>query len=362
MFFNTLFQIASEVASRSPALAVADRLLFTPVLIHYWLTGIAANEYTIASTSQLLDAKKRTWARGLIRKIGLPERIFGEIVEPGTALGRLLPVFREELGIRNLKIVAPGAHDTASAVAAVPATGSDHVYLSSGTWSLMGVERAKPLLTPDALRLNFTNEGGVCGTIRLLKNISGLWLMQESRRCWNERGANLAFPDIERRAKRARPFRAFIDPDHPEFAAPGDMPARIAAFCRRTRQPVVEDIGSVGRLIYESLALRYRDVFNKLVALTGRDYGALHIVGGGSQNLLMSQLAADAVQRPVVAGPAEATAIGNVLMQMMADRQVRSLAEGRELVRLSFPTRTHEPRSSSAWDEAYARFCKVAET
>jgi len=319
-----------------------------------------ANEYTIASTSQMLDARRRTWARGLIRRLDLPARLFGDLVEPGTALGSLRPVFQKELGLGRLKIVTPGSHDTASAVAAVPAGGDDHAYLSSGTWSLMGVERDGPLLTPEAMALNFTNEGGVCGTIRFLKNITGLWLLQECRRVWNERGARLAFTDIEQKAARARPFRALIDPDAPVFSAPGDMPARIAAFCRRTRQPVPEGPGETGRVVYEALALRYRDVFGKLVRLTGRDYATLHIVGGGSQNHLLNQLAADAVQRPVVSGPAEATAIGNILLQMRADGELRSLAEGRALVRASFPTRTYEPRAAGPWDEAFARFQKVA--
>lgn len=358
--FNTIFQLGAEQAGRAPAWEVADRLLFMPDLIHYWLTGRAVNEYTIASTSQLLDARRRTWARGLMRRLGLPARLFGELVSPGTTLGTVRPLYRDELGLGRLKIVAPGSHDTASAVAAVPATGDDHAYLSSGTWSLMGVERAQPLLTPEALALNFTNEGGVCGRIRLLKNITGLWLLQECRRVWNERGANLAFTDIERAAGRVRAFRSVIDPDAPEFAAPGDMPARIAAFCRRTRQAVPSRPAEVGRLVYEGLALRYRHVFAKLRTLTGRDYATLHIVGGGSQNLLLSQLAADAVQRPVVAGPAEATALGNILLQMMASGDLRDLAEGRALLQKSFPTRTYEPRAAAPWDEAFARFQKVA--
>jgi rhamnulokinase len=360
MFFNTLYQLCAERASQSVALAQARHLLFTPDLLHYWLSGRMANEYTIASTSQMLDARRRTWARGLIRRLGLPGRLFGDLVEPGTELGPLRPVFQKELGLGRLRIVVPGSHDTASAVAAVPAEGADFAYLSSGTWSLLGAERERPLLTPEAMALNFTNEGGVGGTIRLLKNITGLWLLQECRRVWNERGAGLAFTDIERRASRARPFRSIIDPDDPAFGAPGDMPARIAAFCRRTRQPVPAGPAETGRVVYESLALRYRNVFDKLVRLTGRDYATLHIVGGGSQNHLLNQLAADAVQRPVVSGPAEATAIGNILLQMKAAGDIGSLAEGRALVRASFPTRTYEPRAAGPWDEAYARFRKVA--
>ncbi|HMP74902.1 MAG TPA: rhamnulokinase family protein [Kiritimatiellia bacterium] len=359
MFFNTIFQLMSEVARTSPALAAADRLLFTPDLIHFWLSGRAVNEYTIASTSQLLDARTRRWSAPVIRRLGAPAKIFGKLVNPGTVLGPLLPEVAEETGLRGVRVVAPGSHDTASAVAAVPAVGSDFVYLSSGTWSLMGVETRKPVITEQSYKLGFTNEGGVCGTIRLLKNICGLWLLQECRRAWKQRGQEVAFEDLRSGAASARPFTAFIDPDHPDFAKTCDMPARIAAFCRRTGQKAPKSHGEIARVVYESLALRYREVFGELESLTGKSYPGLHIVGGGSRESLLNQYTADALQRPVMTGPVEATAIGNVLMQMIALKRLPSLAAGRELVRSSFGCVVVKPGRAEGWDEAYARFQRI---
>lgn len=359
LFFNTLLQVLSEVKSGSSALKEAHRLLFTPDLLHYWMSGVQANEYTMASTSQMLDARSRKWATGMLKDLGIPTGMLGPIVKPGTVLGELLPELKKETGIRALKIVTPASHDTASAVAAVPAQGRDHVYLSSGTWSLMGIECDKPLLTPEAQALNFTNEGGVDGTIRLLKNISGLWLTQECRRIWSERGATYDFLQIAELARNARPFAAVIDPDAREFATPGDMPARIRAFVKNSGQRLPSGHGAIARTVYEGLALRYRDVFEKLCRLTGRDYDTLHIVGGGSKNVFLCQLTADAIQRPVLAGPDEATAIGNMLVQMVASGEVSSIAEGRELVRRSFPATVYEPSRGPGWDEAIVRFEKV---
>ena len=359
MFFNTIYQLMAEVARKSPALAAAERLLFTPDLINYWLTGKAVNEYTIASTSQLLDARKRAWSDAVIRGIGAPRRMFGRLVKPGTVLGPLLAEVAEETGLASARVVAPGCHDTASAVAAVPTAERDFVYLSSGTWSLMGVETRKPVITEQSYRLGFTNEGGVCGSIRLLKNICGLWLLQECRRIWRQRGREVAFEDLRRGAQAARPFTAFINPDHPDFAQPCDMPARIAAFCKRTGQRVPKAPGEFARVVYESLALRYREVFGELEALTGKSYPALHIVGGGCRESLLNQYTADALQRPVLAGPIEATAIGNVLMQMIALKRLPSLAAGRALVRTSFGCTPVQPGPATGWDEAYARFQQI---
>jgi sugar (pentulose or hexulose) kinase len=356
MPFNSIYQLASEAARRSPALAHAHRVLFAPDLLNYWLTGRQVNEYTMASTSQLLDARTRTWAKGVIRRLGLPARIFAPVVQPGTVLGEVLPSLREETGLGKLKIIAPGCHDTASAVAAVPAVGHDHAYLSSGTWSLMGVETIEPVINDQSYNYGFTNEGGVCGTIRLLKNICGLWLSQECRRIWKQQGVEVAFEDLRRDAVAAAPFAALIDPDHPDFATAGDMPARIVAFCKRTGQKAPTTPGATARVIYDSLALRYREVFGMLECLTGRHYDALHIVGGGVRETVLSQYTADALNRPVHAGPVEATAIGNILMQMLAAKAIRSLDQGRELVRTSFPITTYKPGPSAPWDEAAKRF------
>lgn len=356
MFFNSIYQLMAESARRAPALAHANRILFAPDLLNYWLTGRQVNEYTMASTSQLLDARTGTWAKSLIRRLGLPARIFAPVVQPGTVLGEVLASVREDTGLGKLKIIAPGCHDTASAVAAVPALGQEHAYLSSGTWSLMGVENPGPVINDQAYDYGFTNEGGVCGTIRLLKNICGLWLSQECRRIWKQQGLEIGFEDLRRDSLAAKPFAALIDPDCPDFATPGDMPARIAAFCKRTGQKPPATPGETARAIYESLALRYREVFGMLESLTGRRLDALHIVGGGTRETVLNQFTADALNRTVHAGPVEATAIGNILMQMLATKSIRSLAQGRELVRSSFPLNTYKPGPSAPWDEAAKRF------
>ncbi len=359
MFFNTIFQLLSEVVNKSPLLANADRLLFTPDLFNFWLTGVKANEYTIASTSQLLDAKKRAWSQPLLKAMGIPSKIFGEIVAPGTILSGVTQAIAEETGLPKLKIIAPGTHDTASAVAAVPARGTDHAYLSSGTWSLMGVESLQPVISEKSYKLNFTNEGGVCGTIRVLKNICGLWLVQESKRVWERGGEKYSFDHLIELAKKAKPFAAVIDPDSPDFAQPGDMPARIRTFCKRTGQKAPADMGGIVRTIYESLALKYRRVFGMLEELTGHRIGTLHVVGGGSQNIFLNPCTANALNRPVVCGPVEATALGNILMQLMATKEIRSLDEGREIIRASFETKTWTPQDTDAWDAAFEKFTKI---
>ena len=262
----------------------------------------------------------------------------------------------DETGAKQVRVVAPGSHDTASAVAAVPAESADYAYLSSGTWSLMGVETKQPVINADALAFNVTNEGGVCDTIRLLKNIAGLWIIQECRRTWAAEGEALSWDDIVRHAAAAWPFVAQIDVDAHDFLAPGDMPARIREYCRRTGQVVPEGVGPIARVVYESLALKYRRVLEMMETLVGRRIGVLHIVGGGAENRLLNQLTANALGRPVVAGPFEATAVGNLLLQLLATGAVGSLAEGRVLVRRSFDTETYAPKDAAAWDEAYARF------
>jgi sugar (pentulose or hexulose) kinase len=359
VFFNTLLQLLSQVRSRSPALAAAHRLLFTPDLFHYWLSGQAVNEYTIASTSQLLDVRKRAWSRPLLEAMGIPARLFGPIAPPGTVLGELLPGVCEETGLHRLQVVTPASHDTASAVVAVPTRGVDHAYLSSGTWSLMGVEVPRPVLTAAAYRCNFTNEGGVDGTIRLLKNLTGLWLVQECQRTWARAGEEASFVALAKEAAAAPPFRAVIDTDSPDFAAPGDMPSRIRDFCRRTRQPVPESRGEVIRVVFESLALKYRRAFGQLETVAGRRCDTLHVVGGGCREALLNQFVADALQRPVVAGPVEATATGNILVQMIATGRIRSVEQGRDLVRRSVEMAHYEPGPVAPWDAAFERYAKV---
>ncbi len=357
MQINTAFQLLSQVLQQDPALKTAERLLMTPDLFHYWLTGRQVAERTIASTSQCYNPAQDEWAQDVIEKLGLPLKIFPEIVSPGTVLGPLRADVVSETGLADTPVIAVGCHDTASAVAAVPLAGAGEAYLSSGTWSLLGVEVPAPVIDENSLKYNFTNEAGVADTIRLLKNITGLWLTQELRRVWNAEGESLSFEDLAELAQSAEPFAHFIDPDDPVFLAPGDMVPRIAEFCRRTGQPEPTTRGAILRTAYESLAFKYRWVLDLLEKLTGETLHTIHVVGGGSRNAALNPWTASATGRTVRIGPGEATATGNVLLQMIATGQLASVEEGRELVRASFPSETFEPQDTQVWDEAYGRFC-----
>jgi rhamnulokinase len=364
MQFNTLFQLWAMRLAGSPTLDCAERLLMMPDLFNWLLTGEKSNELTNATTTQLFDPRRHEWARELLASFEIPERIVGQIAPPGTTLGPLRPRVAESTGLRQVKVVLPATHDTASAVAAVPAADgpSDRpnwCYISSGTWSLMGVEVPEPVINEQCLALNFTNEGGIGGTTRLLKNIAGLWLVQECRRAWNQTGAGHDWDDLNRMAAAARPLVSLVDPDDPVFLAPADMPQAIRDYCRRTAQPVPEDQGAVVRSALESLALRHRLVFGWLEQLVGGRIDTIHIVGGGSQNRQLCQATADACGRTVLAGPVEATAIGNLLVQAIAAGDIGSIAEAREVVRASFTLERYEPRESAIWDEAFARFSKL---
>jgi rhamnulokinase len=344
---------------RSPLLEIAETLLMVPDLFHYWFTGIKANEYTDATTSQLIDPHTRGWASDLIRRFGLPERIFGSVVQPGTVLGPLRPTVAAQAGIASVPVIAPATHDTAAAVAAAPAVGDAWAYISSGTWSLMGVETRKPRTDDRTLAVNFTNEGGVDGTIRLLKNIMGLWLVQECRRAWEKSGRIYTYEELMRLAEAAPAFTSVLNPDDASFMLPASMPAAIADFCRKTGQAVPEAPGAVVRCALEGLALRYRWVLERLEELVGKRLDTIHIVGGGCQNTLLCQLTADACDRVVVAGPVEATALGNVLVQMLGLGLLGSLADGRAVVRRSFDVKTYEPRQPNRWHESYGQFLKL---
>jgi rhamnulokinase len=291
--------------------------------------------------------------------LGLPTSILGEIVPPGTRLGNLLPEVASELAVDPIPVIAPACHDTGSAVAAVPAMDRDYAYISSGTWSLMGVEVDEPVITPQSLAYNFTNEGGVCDTFRLLKNIMGLWLVQECRREWVRDGERHDYAALTQMAAQAPPFGPIIDVDDHSFLAPGDMCARIRSYCQQSGQALPQTKGEILRCALESLALRYRWVLEKLEAMMGRPIQVVHVIGGGMQNELLCQFAADAMQRRVVAGPIEATALGNVMMQALALGHIGSLAEGREVVRNSFQVRTYEPGPGARWQEAYERYLGI---
>jgi len=355
MFFNTVYQILSEVVENNPRLDVAESLLFIPDLMNYWLSGVQANERTIASTSQILDPRTGRWSTEVIAKLGLPGRLFRDIVEPGTVLGPLLPELLGGQSVGSPQLVASAGHDTASAVAAVPGEGDSFAYLSSGTWSLMGVESASPVLSEKAYSYNFTNEGGVAGTIRLLANISGLWLVQECRRTWASEGKDHSYEELSALAERSPAFLAVIDPDYSEFAKPGNMPEKIREYCRTTGQRVPDSRGSIVRTALEGLALKYRFVLERLDDLTGQHIDALNIVGGGTQNTLLNQFTADSVNRPVIAGPIEATSIGNILVQMMALGEISSLREGRDLVRRSVTTTRYRPSTPDRWEAPFTK-------
>ena len=358
MFFNTLFQLLAE-AKAPDQIKKADRLLFMPDLVHYFLAGVAANERSIASTSQVLNPCTQTWEHELIKAMDLPERIFGKLVDAGTVLGELLPAVAAETGAKNLKIITPAGHDTASAVVGVPAEEPEPVFLSSGTWSLMGRELGSPVISDASYQATFSNECGVFGTTRFLKNIAGMWLLQECKRAWDAAGKKISYDELESQAQNSPPFVTLLDPDALDFQAPADMPAAIVAYCQKTGQPVPATPGAFTRAIFESLALKYRKIKELLAQVTGKPIEKIYIVGGGSKNLILNQFAADALNCRIMAGPVEATSIGNLVMQLFALGEVRSLAEGRALVRRSVEPKVFEPKNTSVWDEAYARFQKI---
>jgi rhamnulokinase len=336
--------------AKSPVLESATRLLHIPDLFNYWLTGVSKSEATIASTAQFFNPTQMSWATELFKRLDLPGEILCPIVAPGTLL-------RSMLEPPNTPVYAVGGHDTASAVAAVPADDrGDWCYISSGTWSLMGVELDRPVISEQSLKLNYTNEVGVGGKIRLLKNIAGLWLLQECKRAWSLEGAEYTYGELTQMAAAARPFSAAIDPD--AFLEPGDMPSKIAEHCRATDRPTPATHGEYARTILESLALRYRQVLEGLETLSGRRIESIHIVGGGSRNHVLNQFVADCTGRQVIAGPSEATAIGNILVQAMGAGELDGLEGIRGVVRNSCDPVTVSPRPSPEWDRAYAKYAR----
>ena len=356
---NTLYQLLALQARRSPLLDVAARLLMLPDLFTYWLSGVAQTEYTVATTTQFYDVRRGEWARSLLGEFDLPARILPEIAPTGSVLGGLRSDVASEIGLVGTRIVAAAAHDTASAVAAVPFESSAAAYISLGTWALVGAEIAAPRVDSAVLAARFTNEGGAGGRIRLLRNAAGLWLVEECRRIWSERGRPLDHDAVARLAEAAAPWRSFVDVDAPGLLLPPDMPAAIRAECERLGEPVPADEGAILRCAFESLALRYRLVLDALQRLTGRRCEVVHVVGGGSRNRLLCQMIASATGSVVVAGPAEATATGNALVQMLALGDIASLDEGRMLVSCSFELSRYEPEDRAAWEEAYLRYLAV---
>jgi rhamnulokinase len=349
---NSIFELAAMALENDPSLDEAETLLMIPDLLHARLCGNRSSEFTNATTTQCFDPRADGWACDLLERLDVPTGFLPDVVEPGTAVGSI-----EAGPLDGATVIAVATHDTGSAVAAVPFSKPDSVFVSAGTWSLVGMEIDRPLITDGSYAANVTNEGGVAGTFRLLKNVTGLWLLHESRRAWAAAGHS--FDELVDLAGTATPLRSLIDPDDESFAAPGDMPARIEDFCRRTRQPVPRGPGAISRCILESIALKHAVTVDLLGEVTGVDPGELHVVGGGARNRLLCQWTADATGLPVVAGPEEATVIGNLLVQAMALGELESLDQGRDVVRASFEPTVHEPSRAAEWADARERFAAI---
>ena len=358
MNFNSLFQLDTLRRNNDSALAAADKLLFIPDALSYMLTGEMVTEYTIASTAQLVNANTRKPEDALLRELGLTESNFGRFVYPGEKIGTLTKEVQRMTGLGDIPVIAVAGHDTASAVASVPAMNPDFAYLSSGTWSLMGVETKGPVITEETESLNFTNEGGVEGTIRLLKNICGMWLLERCRTEWGE----IPYSELIVEAGTCEPFRSLINPDDALFTNPANMEQAIKTYCSDYRQPIPMTHGQIVRCIFESLALRYRQVLDSLRNLSPRPVEALHVIGGGSRNELLNQWTANAVGIPVIAGPSEATAIGNVMVQALAAGAARDIASMRQLINRSIPLKTFYPQDMEDWNTAYLHFKQLTMT
>ncbi|QDT06335.1 Rhamnulokinase [Rubripirellula lacrimiformis] len=360
MQINTLYQLLAAKLADDPALQVAERFLMIGDFFHWLLSGKASNEITNVSTSQLLDPRAGDWSRTLIDRFGLPSKLFGRLTPPGTDLGPVQPSVAEVTGLHDVPVIVPATHDTASAVLAVPAEDfapakPDWCYISSGTWSLMGCELNQPMITDRCAELNFTNETGVGGSTRLLKNIGGLWIFQQIRQSMIRRGKEVSWDDMVQQAKAAPAFSLLIDPDAADFVAPTDMVDAIVAYAKRTGQPEPTSDGVFYRGALEGLAIRYRVCLGMLESMLGHPLKTIHIVGGGAVNALLCQMTADACDRNVIAGPVEATAIGNVLMQMIGLGKLDSFDDARQLVRASFEPEHYQPTDSEAWTEPAQR-------
>lgn len=359
MELNTLFQLISLKKYRPWMLERADKMLFMPDLFGYMLTGKMCAEYSIASTSQLIDLDKRTWSKEILDAFGIKESVFAPLVQPGTVLGELSKEVCEECGVDPVPVISVCGHDTQSAITSVPCEDGDFAFLSSGTWSLFGTELDKPIVNETSMNINITNEGGFDGSTGFLKNIIGLWLIQESRRQWKREGKEYSYADLEKLALAAEPFKCFIDPDAPEFVPHGNIPERVREFCRKTGQYVPKTVGEIMRCIYESLAMKYRLTFEKLRECTERDYPVIHVIGGGTKDGLLCQMTANSCDRTVKAGPIEATVMGNVAVQLMSDGSVKNIGQARKIVAESSELKTFEPKDTDKWAEAYENFLKV---
>ncbi len=346
MQINGLYQLASMVRDESPLLDAAATLLTIPDLFNYWLSGSKTCEFTEVTTLQCYNPALRDWDRDLLSRAGIPTGMLTPIVQPGTRIG----------AYNGIPVIVPACHDTGSAVVAVPTTTENYAYLSSGTWSLLGLEVTEPVINDASYAANLTNEGGAYGTFRLLKNIMGLWLAQQCRETWRNAGNTYTYEELVAQAEAAPPFQSFIDPDDPLFLAHGDMPTRIRDYCQRTGQPIPQDSGQVMRVVYESLAMKYRHVLESLIAVSGKTVDRLHIIGGGTKNALLCQMTANAIGRQVITGPVEATAMGNAIVQLIALGEIGSIVEAREILSRTIGTTTYEPQATATWEEHYQRY------
>lgn len=359
MQINTLYQILAMMKRGSPQLDIAKTFVTIPDLFNYWLSGEITNEFTNATTTQCFDPQARTWSTAVLDAFHIPGHLFKPVTDSGTQIGTLIRGVADEINAGSIPIMLPACHDTGSAVVAVPAKNSDFAWISSGTWSIVGVEAQAPVVNDKALEYNVTNEGGVFGTWRLSKNVMGLWLVQECRREWARQGEEMSFDTLTQLAAESEPFLSVVDPDFSEFLHPGDMPSRIQKYCADMDQNVPQTKGQILRVALEGIALKYRLVLERLEELTGKHLDPIHIIGGGTRNRLLNQLTADATGRTVIAGPVEATAIGNILMQAIGLKHLDSLADAREIVRFSFEPEVYESRRTADWEEAYVRLKEV---
>ena len=354
---NTVFQLLSMKEGKDPQLDIAENLLFMPDLINYFLTGEKSCEYTIASTSQMMDSKTGEWSDSLFNALDLPQNLVEPIVHPGTKIGMLQPSVKQEIGVEyDIDVVAVGAHDTASAITAIPAVeGKEWAFLSSGTWSLLGIELQTPIVTKEVQQLGFTNEGGVNQTITFLKNITGLWLLQQCKRVWEAKGDTKGYGELVELAKKAKPFQCIIHPNDPLFTAPSNMLDAIQQYCEKTQQPAPDSQGGYVRVICESLALYYGQVFSQLKKCTKKDIEVLHVIGGGGKNEMLNQFTANALNIPVIAGPYEATALGNIIVQATTYKEVASASDARRMVANNFSSQTFFPQDTDVWNDTDLR-------
>ena len=359
MELNTLFQLISLKKYRPWMLERADKMLFMPDLFAYMLTGKMCAEYSIATTSQLIDLETKSWSEEILDAFGIKKSLFAPLVKPGTVLGELSKEICEECGVDPVPVISVCGHDTQSAITSVPCEDGNFAFLSSGTWSLFGTELDKPIVNETSMNINITNEGGFDDSTGFLKNIIGLWLIQESRRQWKREGEEYSYADLEKLALAAEPFKCFIDPDAPEFVPHGNIPERVREFCRRTGQYVPQTVGEVMRCIYESLAMKYRLTFEKLRECTKRDYPVIHVIGGGTKDGLLCQMTANSCDRTVKAGPIEATVMGNVAVQLMSDGSVDNIGQARKIIADSSELKIFEPKDTGDWAKAYEDFLKI---